>query len=99
MITPTLVEYAAEWRPPLQVPHPPPRSYKLMNAHYAADALRLGGFLNRTTGVVGEWPRSGSLPWRAYLSPRSSLCCPRSRFMPSLFVTASPRYRTRLHSR
>ncbi|PNW80071.1 hypothetical protein CHLRE_08g376720v5 [Chlamydomonas reinhardtii] len=52
MITPTLVEYAAEWRPPLQVPHPPPRSYKLMNAHYAADALRLGGFLNRTTGVV-----------------------------------------------
>ncbi|KAG2426519.1 hypothetical protein HXX76_011746 [Chlamydomonas incerta] len=52
MITPTLVEYAAEWRPPLLVPHPPPRAYKLMNAHYAADALRLGGYLNRSTGAI-----------------------------------------------
>ncbi|KAG2430001.1 hypothetical protein HYH02_013829 [Chlamydomonas schloesseri] len=59
LITPTLVEYAAAWRPPLQVPHPPPSAYKLLNAHYAADALRLGGFLNRTTGAVA----ASTLSW------------------------------------
>eukprot|EP00198_Chlamydomonas_reinhardtii_P009222 XP_001698559.1 predicted protein [Chlamydomonas reinhardtii] len=40
LISPTPVEEAPLWRPPLPVPHPAPLSYLLLNAEAAVDTLR-----------------------------------------------------------
>jgi hypothetical protein len=61
MITPTPVELSSDWRPAVKVPQPPPQALKLLNAHYAADALRLGFvYISRSPNTTRKGTHSGA---------------------------------------